>query len=562
MSINYIEIITKQDYKEYAPADNYTEAQITTAINMSFDLLDDYSGYLISQKWELESENGGFTDKQKYLIKKAFLIQTRYYLQCGLRRPQGQIQRTNGGTGININTPNRDELQKEAMRCLEAAGLTKTIWSKSALDCCDECIDISKYPKTNLVREMCLLTQYTPIEGAEHKKNKIVMYNNNCEAEWVDPSTIPSPAPIEKINLNGVEQAPTDKAVNINATTSLSNNGQSAIVDQNGNIDISGLIPTPQPEILIVETNYREYDVNQWPDISVEQFDQIMDYDKNVIIRATYIEDGITYKDDLYVIYKYKYKINPTLAENTAEFIVWGDDTSNIVYTKVGTEGNYSINVDVNRLQKTSSTTLTTTNKTIVGAINEVNTNITNSAIDIYNDMEEYVVDVVWGQPDGSTQLTLCIKSGNGENHQILQNALIYRHYFKCFVKIDRSYVCCTFTIDTNSPSKMNYQQVERWFFRSPFTQISGAAPNNLTNLYPVSGISSTIQVNTPNGTNYVGNVAVGIYAYIHNEGQFVLCDLYLAVNYGGYTMIDKSDAVVVNFATQNLITGEWVTYE
>lgn len=191
-----------------------------------------------------------------------------------------------------------------------------------------------------------------------------------------------------------------------------------------------------------------------------------------------------------------------------------------------------------------------------------LNDNLSASVTDIYNDMEGYVNDVVWGQPDGSTQLTLCIKYGNGENHQILQNALIYRHYFKCFVKMDRSYVCCAFTIDTNSPSKMNYQQVERWFFSSPFAQISGAAPNNLTNLYPVSGISSTVQVNTPSGTNYVGNVAIGIYAYIHNESPFVLCDLYLGVNYGGYTMIDKSDAVVVNFATQNLITGEWVTYE
>lgn len=151
---------------------------------------------------------------------------------------------------------------------------------------------------------------------------------------------------------------------------------------------------------------------------------------------------------------------------------------------------------------------------------------------------------------------------GNQQRLSTRENALIYRHYFKCFVKEGRSQVCCTFTIDTNSPTKMNYQQVERWFFASPFTQTSGATPNNTTNPYPATGITSSVQVNTPNGTAYVGNVVVGIYGYVYTSDLLISCDLYVLSNYGGSVLIDKSDNVVVNYATHNLITGEWVTYE
>ena len=185
-----MEIITIANYREQYPADQYQDNLITTAINMSFDILNyKYSGNVIAERWEKTEETGGFTEAQKEHIKRAFLIQSRYYLQTGLRQATGSIQRTSGSVGLNINVPNRDEVQQGAILALEAAGITSLMSSQGgkvrAINECDE-INLSKFATIDLVKAMCLQTQYTPSEGRDQKKNKIVKYNDDAIAEWVD----------------------------------------------------------------------------------------------------------------------------------------------------------------------------------------------------------------------------------------------------------------------------------------------------------------------------------------------------------------------------------------
>lgn len=185
-----MEIITIANYRDRYPADQYQDNLITTAINLSFDILNyKYSDNVIAERWEKTEETGGFTEAQKEHIRRAFLIQSRYYLQTGLRQATGSIQRTSGSVGLNISVPNRDEVQQGAILALEAAGITSLMSSQSGkvrgINECDE-INLSKFATIDLVKSMCLQTQYTPSEGRDQKKNKIVKYNEDAIAEWVD----------------------------------------------------------------------------------------------------------------------------------------------------------------------------------------------------------------------------------------------------------------------------------------------------------------------------------------------------------------------------------------
>lgn len=185
-----MEIITIANYREQYPADQYQDNLITTAINMSFDILNyKYSGNVIAERWEKTEETGGFTEAQKEHIKRAFLIQSRYYLQTGLRQATGSIQRTSGSVGLNINVPNRDEVQQGAILALEAAGITSLMSSQGGkvrgVNECDE-INLSKFATIDLVKSMCVQTQYTASEGRDQKVNKLITWNEDGIAQWID----------------------------------------------------------------------------------------------------------------------------------------------------------------------------------------------------------------------------------------------------------------------------------------------------------------------------------------------------------------------------------------
>lgn len=184
-----MEIITIANYREQYPADQYQDNLITTAINMSFDILNyKYSGNVIAERWEKTEETGGFTEAQKEHIKRAFLIQSRYYLQTGLRQATGSIQRTSGSVGLNINVPNRDEVQQGAILALEAAGITSLMSSQGGkvrgINECDE-INLSKFATIDLVKSMCVQTQYTASEGRDQKANKLITWNADGIAQWI-----------------------------------------------------------------------------------------------------------------------------------------------------------------------------------------------------------------------------------------------------------------------------------------------------------------------------------------------------------------------------------------
>lgn len=184
-----MEIITIANYREQYPADQYQDNLITTAINMSFDILNyKYSGNVIAERWEKVEEAGGFTDTQKEHIRRAFLIQSRYYLQTGLRQATGSIQRTSGSVGININVPNRDEVQQGAILALEAARITSLMSSQGGkvrgINECDE-INLSKFATIDLVKAMCVQTQYTASEGMDQKANKLITWNEDGIAQWI-----------------------------------------------------------------------------------------------------------------------------------------------------------------------------------------------------------------------------------------------------------------------------------------------------------------------------------------------------------------------------------------
>lgn len=149
----------------------------------------------------------------------------------------------------------------------------------------------------------------------------------------------PQTSPIEKINLNDVEQAPVNKEVNINATTSLSNNGQSAIVDQNGNIDISGLITTPTLKVSVCTNEHDSKNNTVFvPNITLEQFTALIENNYSTIHLLTSGNPVIDIKYSIIYRRDGKNQYTPTLNDevvvsNGNIYISYSVNNNNVVYT-------------------------------------------------------------------------------------------------------------------------------------------------------------------------------------------------------------------------------------